>query len=204
MRIMRLTNSGGRSLNEAPLATKFKEANEPRTMSKQIDVDDDLYAFIASHTQDIGESASTILRRILGLPEYAAAEPVTEIVPEQLTTPAETTNSQRVFDVLNRADLMAQRSAVSRFLHILSMLYRCHPSDFEKVLEVRGRDRIYFSTSEAELIAAGNSTNPKQIPDSPYWVVTNNNSTRKKSMLTQVAQSLGYLDTEAEQIRDFL
>ena len=32
---------------------------------KRIDIDDDLYAYIASHTRQIGESASDILRRLL-------------------------------------------------------------------------------------------------------------------------------------------
>ena len=35
---------------------------------KSIEIDDDLYAFIASQTKHIGESASQILRRLL-LPE---------------------------------------------------------------------------------------------------------------------------------------
>ncbi len=34
---------------------------------KQIDIDDELYQYIASNTQSIGESASTILRRLLNL-----------------------------------------------------------------------------------------------------------------------------------------
>lgn len=32
---------------------------------KRIDIDDDLYTYIASHTRQIGESASDILRRLL-------------------------------------------------------------------------------------------------------------------------------------------
>lgn len=35
---------------------------------KTIEVDEALYRFIASHTLHIGESASEILRRMLGLP----------------------------------------------------------------------------------------------------------------------------------------
>ena len=38
---------------------------------KSIEIDDDLYAFIASQTKHIGESASQILRRLL-LPEDGA------------------------------------------------------------------------------------------------------------------------------------
>ncbi len=71
-------------------------------------------------------------------------------------------------------------------------------------MTIRGRDRQYFARSEEALLTSGNSTNPKAIPSSPFWVVTNNNTTKKKSMLTQVAQKLGYSKPEVEQIRDFL
>ena len=40
--------------------------NDRKNM-KQIDIDDELYQYIASNTQSIGESASTILRRLLNL-----------------------------------------------------------------------------------------------------------------------------------------
>lgn len=185
-------------------------------MSKRIEVDDELYTYIASHTRDIGESASTILRRLLGLPaltsastsafDTAADAPATPASSEAVSPSVKpaSVSPKRVFDVLDRADFAGQRSVVARFLHILAMLYRCHADEFDKVLQVRGRDRIYFALSEAELVEAGNSTNPKQIPDSAFWVITNNNTTRKKSMLTQVALELGYSAKDAELIRDFL
>lgn len=171
-------------------------------MTKRIDIDDDVYTYIAAQTQHIGESASDILRRLLGVTQTAADGADNDaLVP---TPAAQTTAPKAVFDVLNKADFAGQKSVVARFLHILAMLYRCHADDFARVLEVRGRDRIYFATSEQALLEAGNSTNPKQIPGAPFWVITNNNTTRKKSMLTQVAKELGYDDQAAEKIRDFL
>ena len=46
--------------------------------------------------------------------------------------------------------------------------------------------------------------NPKNIEDSEYWVMTNSNTTRKKMMLHEVALGLGYTESEAETIRDYL
>lgn len=161
---------------------------------KRIEVEDDLYAYIAGHTQQIGESASDILRRLLGL------EPLTAGSQESIQNTVE----DNVFNRLNQQDVNVQKSVVARFLHILSMLYRSHPEQFDQVLTIRGRDRQYFARSEEELLTSGNSTNPKPIEGSPYWVVTNNNTTKKKSMLTQVAEQLGYSKPEAEKIRDFL
>lgn len=169
-------------------------------MSKRIEIDDELYRFIAGHTEHIGESASSILRRLLSLDSTDApsrAEPLVSVAGGER-------GNRSIFDNMTRADLAGQRSAVARFLYILGMLYHCHGDDFARVLKISGRDRQYFAVSAAELEAHGSSTNPKQIPGAPYFVVTNNNTTRKKSMLTQVAQELGYTEAEAEKIRDFL
>ncbi|MDN7124089.1 replication initiation regulator SeqA [Pseudidiomarina terrestris] len=169
-------------------------------MTKRIEIDDDIYRHIASHTQHIGESASSILRRLLGLDQSGALPTGAEAEPPV----AEKAHGRTIFDSMTSADLAGQRSVVARFLYILGMLHKCHPEMFPKVLQISGRDRQYFSRSAAELEASGTSTNPKQIPNSDFYVVTNNNTTRKKSMLNQVALELGYDQKQAEKIRDFL
>ncbi|RUO62157.1 replication initiation regulator SeqA [Pseudidiomarina insulisalsae] len=166
-------------------------------MSKRIEIDDDIYRYLVSHTQHIGESASSILRRLLELEGTATSAEVEPAVAEQA-------HGRTIFDTMTAADLAGQRSVVARFLYILGMLHKCHQQTFPKVLQISGRDRQYFSRSAAELEASGTSTNPKQIPGSDFYVVTNNNTTRKKSMLTQVALELGYDQAQAEKIRDFL
>ncbi|WP_194755439.1 replication initiation negative regulator SeqA [Aliidiomarina indica] len=174
---------------------------------KKIEIDDELYTYIASHTQHIGESASSILRRLLGLSANSLAESAFSATPKptlSANVAATSGESSRFFDRVARQDLTAQKGVVGRFLFILATLHRCHPEQFVRVLDIRGRNRLYFSASETELTSTGTSTNPKQIPDTPYWVVTNNNTTKKKSILTQVARELGYTADEAEQIRDLL
>lgn len=161
-----------------------------------IEIDDELYHYIASQTQRIGESANEILHRIL-LNKVAVAQP-----PVTASEPAKP--SQKVFDILSKQDLQAELSVVGRFLIILSALARAHKTEFAAVLEIKGRNRVYFGRSEADLLEAGSSTNPKQIPNSEFWVITNSNTTRKKMMLTEAALKLGYSQEEAEVIRDFL
>ena len=59
---------------------------------KTIEIDDDLYAFIAGQTKHIGESASQILRRLLMTDSVedtstsAEAEAVEELEPQRPTT----------------------------------------------------------------------------------------------------------------------
>ena len=182
---------------------------------KNIEIDEELYQFIASNTQFIGESASSILRRLISvegeampvtaastIAEEAPTEPATPVVNEEVAVARDI--NETVFNYVNKEELAMQRGAVGRFLLILAALYRGHTSQFSVVTEISGRDRLYFAKSEKELEESGSSTKPRQIPDSPYWVMTNSNTTRKKMMLTKVASSLGYNDDDAEKIRELL
>jgi len=237
-------------LNFCSLAVEF--------LMKNIEIDEELYQYIVSNTQAIGESASSILRRLLSLGEgeqvlsvakaqkhaidnseetltAIQAETLTAIQAETLTarqvepttdTQASSHNAQAgqpvsqpvrrpasqesVFNFINKEELAMQRGAVGRFLLILAALYRAHPEQFNVVTNIapkesaRKNKRLYFAHSEAELAASGSSTKPKQIPESPFWVMTNSNTTRKKMMLTKAAMSLGYGVEEVEKIRDLL
>ena len=182
---------------------------------KSIEIDEELYQYIASNTQFIGESASSILRRLLSMdststqPEniQKSEEPLADTVDTvSVEVPAAVVeeNIGSVFDHINKEELAMQRGAVGRFLLILQALYRVHTKAFVAVCEIRGRDRLYFANSESALAESGSSTKPRQIPDSPYWVITNSNTTRKKMMLTEVAIALGYTEQDAEKIRELL
>ncbi len=201
---------------------------------KNIEIDEELYQYIATNTQFIGESASAILRRLLNLGVETKLESVTvnepaEVVevaalpdpePETSAVHIETTeleepndktmvdvipeNHETVFNFINKEELAMQRGAVGRFLLILAALYRAHPDQFAVVTEISGRDRLYFANSESKLAESGSSTKPRQIPESPFWVITNSNTTRKKMMLTKASISLGYSDLDVEKIRELL
>jgi negative modulator of initiation of replication len=176
---------------------------------KNIEVDDQLYQYIAKNTQYIGESASDILRRLLAfdLDKNQTDMACTESSSEPLISSVEqpkTSDHQQVFNYLNKEELAMQRGAVGRFLLILSALYRANKQNFHQVLAIRGRDRLYFADSEAALAESGSSTKPKQIPATEFWVMTNSNTTRKKMMLTEAAIALGYSAEQAEQIRELL
>jgi negative modulator of initiation of replication len=194
---------------------------------KNIEIDEELYQHIVSNTQSIGESASSILRRLLGLTVVKTMAEATQKIELENTAdksveisadlvekqPAETkpliTNVdlpsiENVLNYINKEELAMQRGAVGRFLLILAALYRVHNEHFSVVSEIRGRDRLYFAKSKDELSASGSSTKPLQIPDSPFWVMTNSNTTRKKMMLTKASMALGYSDEDAEKIRDLV
>ncbi len=192
---------------------------------KNIEIDDELYLHIVANTQSIGENASSILRRLLKLDgithqtvsldqsaeKESIEEPLSEkrvddeiVLSETEEIEEDENSSDSVFNFINKEELAMQRGAVGRFLLILAALYRAHPKQFKVVTEICGRDRLYFARTEAELAASGSSTKPKQIPESPFWVLTNSNTTRKKMMLTKAATSLGYDHIDVEKIRELL
>ena len=179
--------------------------SKKEVVMKTIDIDDDLYTFIAAQTKHIGESASDILRRLL-LPETPASQAV-EPTPEEseAATPSPVADSvnidaDNILDVVTAERLAELTKRVDQFLYILAALHGLHGENFAKVEQIRGKNRTYFATSKAALLENGSSTNPKPIADSPYWVVTNNNTAKKVAMLEQVMQQLGYSDDITQQV----
>lgn len=174
---------------------------------KSIEIEDELYAFIASQTQQIGEDASQILHRLLlgdnPIPETKNTAPVLAHLTQVDSQPVKEQNSEtkdkvdapddsssNVFELLENQPIDTESSRVQQWLHVLSALHQVNTDRFSKVLEITGRNR--FSDNKELLLEAGSSTNPKAIPNSQYWVVTNNNTAKKLSMLTQVCELLGY------------
>lgn len=169
---------------------------------KYIEVDEELYRLIASKTERIGESASEILRRLLNLevePEVLPAKEEPEVIsqPSLEKVDVEVVEQPRFIDLhssINKEDLAVAKGAVGRFLFILEAVYLASPAKFEQVLKIKGRDRLYFATSKQTLLKASKSANPKEIGQSGYWVTTNNNTAKKRTILTEVLQQYGTVE----------
>ena len=155
---------------------------------KTIELDDDLYFFIASQTRHIGESASDILRRLLEQPVKAGATvPAAPVVQSQPLADA-----MGLEALLDSDELQKEEKSINRFMLVLSTLYRDNPDSFTQATEIKGRKRVYFSRDPEALRASGSTTKPKQVPDTPFWVITNTNTSRKQNMVAQLMASMGY------------
>ncbi|MCX9001289.1 replication initiation negative regulator SeqA [Citrobacter portucalensis] len=167
---------------------------------KTIEVDDELYSYIASHTKHIGESASDILRRMLKF--SAASQPVSPIVKEvravQPVVEAKPVNPVKdkvraMRELLLSDEYAEQKKAVNRFMLVLSTLYSLDQNAFAEATEsLHGRTRVYFAADEQTLLKNGNQTKPKHVPGTPYWVITNTNTGRKCSMVEHIMQSMQF------------
>jgi negative modulator of initiation of replication len=152
--------------------------------TRQIEVESDVYAYIVQNTQEIGETASSILRRLLRLP---CAGPT--VVTTTTTTESEPSELGKL---LGSPEFMYAKGVVGRFLSLLKWLHDREPAGFSKVEGIKGRGRIYFAKNPETLKAAGRSVNPKQIPGTDYWVITTTPTTLKQQVIERVMQTLGY------------
>lgn len=172
---------------------------------KTIEVDDELYHYIASRTQAIGESASDILRRLLRLP--ASPQPFVLVQENMINElkdlaklPPKKKQPQTLSDkiakqvefVLASTLFQEEPKAVNRFLMILSALYRANSDLFSQAADhVQGSERVYFAKDENTILANGSGAKAKQIPDTPYWVITNNNTERKGIIVCSLMEAMG-------------
>ncbi|MCW9699595.1 replication initiation negative regulator SeqA [Avibacterium sp. 20-129] len=205
---------------------------------KIIEVDEELYQYIASQTRSIGESASDILRRLLNFSavrtdhnvtfapnlsadNQSAVEISNELArdnekveekpaaKEKVATKKQSDEAiqkvvSKVRELIQSTDFQQESKAVVRFLAILRVLYRTNPESFAQATEsLQGRTRVYFARDEGTLLMAGNHTKPKQIPNTPYWVITNTNSGRKMLMLEGAMQSMHLPEELIDEVRTF-
>lgn len=158
---------------------------------KTIEIDDDLYRYIAGQTQDIGESASDILRRILNFyPERMPQTAGVKILNCQLVEQNNVEDIMHLFDAISFTE---QKKVIDRFMKALQILYQYNPQQFKSAAELlRGRTRQYFAIDPETLLKSGKQTKPKQIIGTPYWVITNTNSERKRYMIEQIMQGMQF------------
>nr|3FMT_A Chain A, Protein seqA [Escherichia coli K-12]3FMT_B Chain B, Protein seqA [Escherichia coli K-12]3FMT_E Chain E, Protein seqA [Escherichia coli K-12]3FMT_F Chain F, Protein seqA [Escherichia coli K-12] len=149
---------------------------------KTIEVDDELYSYIASHTKHIGESRSDILRRMLKF--SAASQKPVKTIKDKV---------RAMRELLLSDEYAEQKRAVNRFMLLLSTLYSLDAQAFAEATEsLHGRTRVYFAADEQTLLKNGNQTKPKHVPGTPYWVITNTNTGRKCSMIEHIMQSMQF------------
>jgi negative modulator of initiation of replication len=159
-----------------------------------IEIDDDLYSYLLKKAVRIGETASEIIRREI---KHSTDRNGTQ----SLSQPAKgesagyngaTNDEKELLQFLESPAFQSQKQVVDRFLFLLAWLREHHDERFKVVVNIKGRSRKYFALTEQELHASGTSTNPKPIPKSGYWVVTNNDTPKKQEIIRKLMQSLRY------------
>jgi negative modulator of initiation of replication len=144
---------------------------------KTIEIDDDLYAYLLTQVCAFHETPSALLRRLLKVPSSRQRDAALVAErPRSITEPA--------------ASAYRAGTALERFLTALSELATQHGERFRSVLRLTGRRRVYFAEDRRTLEEFGHSVDPKQIPETHFWVVCNNDTPTKKKMLAEVLRTL--------------
>jgi len=99
----------------------------------------------------------------------------------------------------------------NKFKMMLTTMYYENREAFIEASKVaKGRSRDYLGENLELLLASDNkeevdllvASKPREIPYTPFWVVTNANTGRKRIILTQVMASMGYPHHLIERIKE--
>ena len=124
-------------------------------------------------------------------------------IPESLTKGIENLYASRV--------LQKEPVIVNKFKMMLIAMYYENKDAFMDAIKVaKGARRAYIGIELDLLLASDNqeevdiliASKPRDIPYTPFWVVTNTNTGRKRIILTQMMAAIGYPHNLIERIKD--
>ena len=99
----------------------------------------------------------------------------------------------------------------NKFMMMLTTMYIEKTAEFiESADQIKGRTRAYLGTHLQDLLNSENeeeltqfkASKPRAIPQTPFWVITNANTGRKRIILTQMMASMGYPHSLIERIKE--
>jgi negative modulator of initiation of replication len=197
---------------------------------KKIEIEDDIYKYILANIEAFGETPSQILRRLLGLaadenhsdesavitaPSAAQAVPTVDKQHSQSSTHSLSSLPDAVAHgvaaLFEEQTFKKEPVITNKFKMMLTAMYHENRAAFIVAANTtRGRTRDYLGQNLSELLASDNekevaqlkASKPREIPYTPFWVITNANTGRKRIILTQMMTSMGYPPHLIERIKD--
>ncbi|MCX8642385.1 MULTISPECIES: hypothetical protein [unclassified Gilliamella] len=151
---------------------------------KTIEIDEELYQFIAAQTKHIGEDASSILRRLLK---------INQPVKTTISTTSQADNQYTLFnDLLTSDTFVNEKSIINRFILLLGALYNYNPALFSiAATSLHGSKRQYLAKDKESLETSGKNTKPREVIGTPYWVISNTNTARKIYIIESIMSDMG-------------
>lgn len=140
----------------------------------QVEIDDELHEYFRRHEELTGERLCDHLRRLL---------------------------KDRVQHDGAAQSRTRSGTDLAEFLAILADVHLKYQDRFSRIANVRGRTRIYFALTAAEIEQSGSSTAPVEIPGTGWWVSSHNANALKRGILRKVFRAIG---CSAEDCRKWL
>lgn len=119
--------------------------------------------------------------------------------------------SKGISALFNSKVFQQETVITNKFKMMLTTMYYEDREAFIQAAKVaKGRSRDYLGENLEQLLASDNqeevdqlvASKPREIPYTPFWVVTNANTGRKRIILTQVMASMGYPHHLIERIKE--
>ncbi len=115
-------------------------------------------------------------------------------------------------EVLFDSEVFKLESIVTnKFMMMLTAMYYENKDRFVDAADkTKGRTRDYLGQNLSALLASDNqeelalfkASKPRAIPNTPFWVITNANTGRKRIILTQMMACMGYPHHLIERIKE--
>jgi len=142
-------------------------------------------------------------------PQAKVETPVKSAAP----TPQDTSGHfcSGVEALFDDATFKSESVVTNKFMMMLTTMYLEKTPEFvESADKIKGRTRAYLGMHLQELLNSDNqeelaqfkASKPRSIPQTPFWVITNANTGRKRIILTQMMASMGYPHSLIERIKE--
>jgi negative modulator of initiation of replication len=119
--------------------------------------------------------------------ESSASEVQTSPVEETKITKHE----NQICDFVDSIAFKEIRISKKRFMSLLQYVLKHKRDALSRILNVQGRSRLYFATSEKEIRTSGKSTFPEEITGTGIYVTTNLSNDRKINIIESVLREFG-------------
>jgi len=199
---------------------------------KTIEIEDDLYKYILNNIEAFGETPSQILRRLLALSEEKSPVEVApqhkktaventalskvELMEQDIVNESNIESDNNHFHqgvrlLFDNNVFRSESIITNKFMMMLTTMYFEKKAAFIDAAETtKGRTRAYLGTNLQGLLNSDNeeevaqlkASKPRMIPQTPFWVITNANTGRKRIILTQMMASMGYPHHLIERIKE--
>ena len=139
-------------------------------------------------------------------PKVVAPEVQAEIKPSNVEH-----FSEGVRQLFEDPIFKSESVVTNKFIMMLTTMYLEKKDEFiDAADKTKGRTRAYLGTHLQDLLNSDNeeelvqfkASKPRAIPQTPFWVITNANTGRKRIILTQMMASMGYPHNLIERIKE--
>jgi len=161
------------------------------------------------------ETPLKVVKETLTSTSHVEKEDKPQIVTPEIKTEAKQSTAEHfcegVSQLFEDPIFKSESVVTNKFMMMLTTMYLEKTKEFvEAADKTKGRTRAYLGTHLQDLLNSDNeeelvqfkASKPRAIPQTPFWVITNANTGRKRIILTQMMASMGYPHNLIERIKE--